>query len=96
MLLKCLFEFLGVDVALERYLELSILGIINGAVQRNGLSALDMTFGGVEMRVSGNDSARCHKVAEEHILGSTSLMGRYDVAETSEPFNGIFQLKERR
>ena len=96
MLLKCLFEFLGVDVALERNLKLSILGIINGTVQSNSLSALDMTFGGVEMRVSGNDSARCHKVAEEHILGGTALMGRYDVAEACKPFYGVFQLKERR
>ena len=48
-------KLLQVHIALEGNLQLGIGGLLDGAVQSHGLAVLDMTLGGVEMRVAGED-----------------------------------------
>ena len=95
MLLQYGLKFPRVNISLERNLKLCILGLVNGAIQSKGLAALDVSLCGVEMRVARNNGAGCHKVTEQYILGSTSLMSGDYVRETCESLNCILQLEER-
>ena len=95
MLLQSLFEFLGVYVALERQLQLRIFRLVDCTIKSYSLAALYVSFSCVEMRVTGNNCTGCHKVTEQHILGSPTLMGWYNVAEAGQSLYGIFQLEER-
>ena len=95
MFSQSLFQFHGVNITLERNLKLSLLGLIDGAVECNSLTAFNMTLGGVEVRVAGNDVTFVYKIRKENVLSSTALMCRDDIFETSEACDGLFQEEER-
>ena len=94
MLLERVLKLHGVNVALERHLELSVLSLVDGAVERDGLTSLDMSFCSVEVRVAGHDVAFVYEIREQHVLCGTSLMCRYYILKASEPLYRLFQLEE--
>ena len=93
MFCQTFLQFLRVNVAFEGHLELSVFGLVNGAVNGCGLAALDVTLGGVEVAVAGYIVALMHQSGEEHILGCASLMGRDNIVETGEAVDGLFELE---
>jgi hypothetical protein len=95
MLLKGALQLGRVYIALERHFELGLLGLVDGTVQGDGLSALDVALGGVEVRVAGHDVALVYEVREEHILGRPALVGGNHVLETGQPLDGFLQPEER-
>ena len=95
MLFQSVFEFNGVDVALERHFQLCVLCLVHGAVECDGLASLDVSFGSIEVRVARHDVAFMHEVREQHVFGCASLVGRYHVIETCNPLDGIFKSEER-
>ena len=87
-------QFLERDVALEGSLELGVFGIVAGDVNSRGFAGFDMTFGGVEVCIAGDDLTGLNEVREEHVLGCATLVSRDDVVEAGEACNGLFELKE--
>ena len=55
-----------------------------------------MTLGSIEVRVTWNDCASLHKVTEENILSSTSLMCRDDILKTGDLADSLLEHEERR
>ena len=96
ILAKHLFELLQRDISLERNLELGVLGLVDGDVDGLGLAALDVALGGVEVSIARNDMSFLDQVGEQHILGSTSLMGGDDILEAEETLHHFLELVERR
>ena len=84
-----------VNVALERYFELRLLGLVDGAVESGGLAPLYVALGSVEVRVARHYVAFVYEVREEHVLRRAALVGGYHVVEAREPRDGFLEPEER-
>ena len=94
MFLQRFFQLHRIDITFKRYFQLSILRFIDGAIQSNGLPALDMPLCGIKVRVPRNDISIMYQIREKHILGSTPLMGGNDIFKTSQTSDHFFQIEE--
>ena len=94
VLLEHLLQLLERNVALEGELELGVLGLVDGDVDGLGLAGLDVTLGGVEVGVTGNDVAFLHQIREQHVLGSTALVGGDDILEAEDALYHALELVE--
>ena len=88
-------EFVNIYITLERHLFLSIFGIVHSKIDGKSLTALDVSFGGVEVRVAGDIVASFYEYRKKYVLGSTSLMGGYYILEARDFFDGFLQVTER-
>ena len=88
-------QFLQTHIALERRLELGVFGIIARHVDSEGLTRLDMTLRGIEMRITRDDLAGLNQIREQHVLRRTTLVRRDDIIETRERGHDLFELEER-
>ena len=88
-------QLVEIHVALEGHFELGVLCLVDGAVYSESLAALDVTLGGVEVRVARNDVAFLHEVGEKHVLGSAALVGGDHILEACDAGDSILQLIER-
>ena len=55
-----------------------------------------MALGGVEVSIARNDMPFLHQIGEQHVLGSTSLMGGDDILRAEETLHHLLELIERR
>ncbi len=92
---KAFLKLVEIHVALEGHFELGVLCLVDGAVYSESLAALDVTLGGVEVRVARNDVAFLHEVGEKHVLGSAALVGGDHILEACDAGDSILQLIER-
>ena len=83
------------NVALERHLFLSVLGIVAGYVYSLGMSALYVTLGGIEVSVARNHVAFLHQIGEENVFGSPSLVSRNHVVHSEDFLYHSLKLVER-
>ena len=88
---KTFLKLVEIHVALEGHFELGVLCLVDGAVYSESLAALDVTLGGVEVRVARNDVA-LHEVGEKHVLGSAALVGGDHILEACDAGDSILQL----
>ena len=94
MFLQRFFQLHRIDITFKRYFQLSILRFIDGAIQSNGLPALDMPLCGIKVRVTRNNISIMYQIREKHILSSTPLMGGNDIFKTSQTSDHFFQIEE--
>ena len=95
VLAQHLLQLLERYVALEGDFELGVLGLVDGDVDGLGLTSLDVTLGGVEVGVAGDDVAFLHQIGEQHVLGCTALVGGDDILETEDALYDALKLVER-
>ena len=92
--LEHLFEFLEADIAFEGDFELGVVGFGDGDIDGEGLAALDVALGGVEVGVAGHNHAGFYEVAEQDVLSSTALVGGDDIVEAGELGDGVLHVEE--
>ena len=90
---QALLELLGVYVALEGDFELGVAGLVDGAVDGEGLAGLDVALGGVEVGVAGHVVAFVHECGEEDVLCCPALVGGDYVVEAGEAVDGFLELE---
>ena len=95
VLLQHTLQFLQRHVALEGHLDLCVVGLVARDVDGLCLARLDMSLGGVEMRISRHHVTLFHEQREEHVLGSPSLMGGDDIGHAEDALHHGLELIER-
>ena len=88
-------EFFKAYVAFEGDFELSVVSFGDGDIDGEGLAALDVALGGVEVGVAGDHLAGLDEVGEQHVLGCAALVGGDDVLEAGELGDGVLHVVER-
>ena len=94
VLLQNLLQFLQIDIAFEGDFKLGVVSLADSNVDGEGLAALDVALGGVEVGVAGDNHAGFHEVAEQHVLGCTALVGGDDIVKTSQLGDGVLHVIE--
>ena len=94
VVLEELLEVNEVYVTLEWDFELGVFCLFDGHVNCVCTACFDMTFGGVEVRVTRDDLPLFYKVREEYVLCSTTLVSRDDIVETRDAGDSVFEFEE--
>ena len=95
VLLQHLLQLLEAHITLEGHLELRVVGLGDGHVDGEGLAALDVALGGVEVGIAGHHHAGLDQVGEQHVLGRAALVRRDDVLEARDVGDGVLHVVER-
>ena len=94
VLLQHFLQFFKADITFEGDFELGVVSLGNGDVDSESLAALNVTLSGVKVGVAGNNHAGFHQIAEQHVLGSTTLMGGDDVVKTGNLGDSVLHVIE--
>ena len=94
MFLKHFLKFLWIDVSFEGSLKLSVLSLVDSAVDGKSLTGFDVALSGVEMGVSGNVVAFFYNSGEKHVLGCASLMSGDYMIKAGDACDCVLKLEE--